>query len=130
MLAPVTHILPLTTIQRERTLPVRGLVNARLGQRVSATDVVAEARWARDHVLIDVARKLGISAVAADRLVRVHMGDEVSANALIAASAGFFPREVRTPREGRVMAIGGGGRACRAPARPRARTPGASRPPA
>lgn len=108
MLAPVTHILPLTTIQRERTLPVRGLVNARLGQRVSATDVVAEARWARDHVLIDVARKLGISAVAADRLVRVHMGDEVSANALIAASAGFFPREVRTPREGRVMAIGGG----------------------
>lgn len=108
MLAPVTHILPLTTILRERTLPVRGLVHARLGQRVSATDVVAEARWSREHVLIDVARKLGISAPAADRLMRVHIGDEVVANALIAASKGMFPVEVRAPREGRVMAIGGG----------------------
>ncbi len=108
MLAPVTHILPLTTILRERTLPVRGVVHARLNQRVSATDVMAEARWSREHVLIDVARKLGVSAVAADRLIRVHMGDEVVANALIAASKGMFPVEVRAPREGRVMAIGGG----------------------
>lgn len=108
MLAPVTHILPLTTIQRERMLPVRGLVHARLNQRVSATDVVAEARWSREHVLIDVARKLGLSNAAADRLVRVHMGDEVPANALIAATKGMFTREVRTPREGRVVAVGGG----------------------
>ena len=108
MLAPVTHILPLTTIQRERALPVRGLVTVRLNQRVSPTDVVAEARWAREHVLIDVARKLGVSAVAADRLMRVHVGDELAVTALVAASGGLFPREVRTPREGRVMAIGGG----------------------
>lgn len=108
MLASVIHILPLTTIQRERTLPVRGLVHARLGQRVSATDVVAEAKWSREHVLIDVARKLGISSVATDRMIRIRMGDEVPANALVAATKGLFPREVRTPREGRVMAIGGG----------------------
>ena len=108
MLAPVTHILPLTTIQRERMLPVRGVVQARLNQRVSATDVVAEARWSREHVLIDVARKLGTSASAVDRLVRVHMGDEVAANAMIAATGGMFPREIRTPREGRVVAVGGG----------------------
>lgn len=108
MLAPVTHILPLTTVQRERTLPVRGIVNVRLGQRVSATDVVAEARWSREHVLVDVARKLGVSAVAADRLMRVHMNDELSANALVAATGGLFPREARAPREGRVIAIGGG----------------------
>jgi len=108
MLAPVTHILPLTTIQRERLLPVRGIVHARLNQRVSATDVVAEARWSREHVLIDVARKLGLSNAAADRLVRVHMGDEIPANAQIAATKGMFSREVRTPREGRVVAVGGG----------------------
>ena len=108
MLAPVTHILPLTTIQRERLLPVRGLVSARLGQRVSATDVVAEAHWAREHVLVDVARKLGIAAAAADRLIRLKVGDEAPANALIAASRGMFPREVRAPREGRVMAVGAG----------------------
>jgi len=108
MLAPVTHILPLTTIQRERLLPVRGLVQARLGQRVSATDVVAEARWAREHALVDVARKLGVSSAAADRLIRLKIGDDAPANALIAASGGLFPREARVPREGRVLAVGGG----------------------
>jgi hypothetical protein len=108
MLAPLTHILPLTTVQRERLLPVRGVVNVRLNQRVSATDVVAEASWSREHVLLDVARKLGVSATAADRLIRVHMGDDVAANGVVAATKGMFPREVRAPREGRVMAIGGG----------------------
>src|SRR5574341_583096 len=69
MLAPVLHILPLATIVRERTLPVAGKVNARLDQRVSPTDVVAEANFAREHVLLDVARAYGISARAPDKLI-------------------------------------------------------------
>ncbi|MEW5941051.1 MAG: hypothetical protein AB1750_15395 [Chloroflexota bacterium] len=108
MLAPVTHILPLTTVLRERFLPVPGFIVARAGQRVSATDVVAEAHWAREHSLLDVARKLGVSAAAADRLIRVKEGDEIAANALIATGRGMFPREVRAPREGRVVAAGAG----------------------
>jgi hypothetical protein len=108
MLAPVTHILPLTTVLRERFLPVPGVVSARAGQRVSATDVVAEAHWARDHSLIDVARKLGLSAAAADRLIRVKEGEELAAGALIATGRGVFAREVRTPKAGRVVVAGGG----------------------
>jgi hypothetical protein len=108
MHAPVTHILALTTILRERLLPVPGVVTARLSQRVSASDVVAEARWAREHVLVDVARKLGISIVAADRLIRCKVGDELAANTLIASGSGLFSQELRTPREGRVVAVGGG----------------------
>lgn len=108
MLAPVTHILPLTTIQRERLLPVPGVVNVRLNQRVAASDVVAEARWAREHVLLDVARKLGVSIAAADRLIRCKEGDELAANSLVATRGGLFPREVRAPREGRVVVVGGG----------------------
>lgn len=108
MLAHVTHILALTTILRERLLPVPGVVNVRLNQRVSANDVVAEGRWAREHVLLDVARKLGVSTLAADRMARCKVGDELAANALVASGSGLFPREVRTPREGRVVVVGGG----------------------
>ena len=108
MLAPVTHILPLTTILRERLLPVPGVVNVRLDQRVSASDVVAEARWAREHLLVDVARKLGVSPDAADRLIRCKVDDELAVNTLIASGGKLFKREVRVPREGRVVVVGGG----------------------
>ena len=108
MLAPVTHVLALTTVLRERLLPVPGTVSVRVNQRVSATDVVAETHWAREHALIDVARKLGLSTAAADKLIRCKVGDELPASALVAATRGPFPREVRTPREGRVVAAGGG----------------------
>jgi hypothetical protein len=108
MLAPITHILPLTTVVRERLLPVPGTVSVRVNQRVSATDVVAEAHWSREHVLLDVARKLGVSASAADKLIRVKEGDDVAASAVIATGKGLFPREVVAPREGRVVVAGGG----------------------
>jgi len=108
MFAPVTHILPLTTILRERLLPVPGTVLVRVNQRVNASDVVAEAHWAREHILIDVARRLGISGAAADRLIRCKVGDELVPNALVASGSGLFPREIRAPRVGKVAVVGGG----------------------
>lgn len=108
MLAPVSHILPLTTIERERALPISGEVVVKLNQKVSPTDVIAEATWARDHVLIDVARNLSISPNAADRLLRVKEGDKVSEGAEIAISKGIIPRTIHAPRSGRVVAAGGG----------------------
>lgn len=108
MLAPLVHVLPLTTIVRERVLPVSGKVLARLNQKVSPTDVVAEAAWSREHILIDVASALRLSIPATDRLLRCKVGDELPASAEIAIGKGLFPRTVRTPKEGRVVAAGGG----------------------
>src|SRR5512134_3908074 len=108
MLAPVLHVLPLATIVRERTLPVAGKVNARVDQRVSPTDVVAEANFAREHVLLDVARTFGIPAAAADKLIKVNQGDKLAQGALVAEGVGLFPRPINAPRPGRVMVAGGG----------------------
>ncbi|MBI2759114.1 MAG: hypothetical protein HYX49_10605 [Chloroflexi bacterium] len=108
MLAAVHHIIPLTTIARERLLPVKGKVLARLNQKVSPTDIVAEAAWAREHVLLDVARILNLSADAADRLIRCKVGDRLPAGAVIATGRGLLPKMVKVPREARVTASGGG----------------------
>ncbi|HVN15408.1 MAG TPA: hypothetical protein VMT73_06680 [Anaerolineales bacterium] len=108
MLAPFNHILPLTTIVRERTLPTSGTVLARLNQKVSPTDVVAEASWAREHVLVDVASTLNLSPAAADRLLRCKVGDNLPAGAEVAVKRGILSKSVKTPKEGRVIAAGGG----------------------
>lgn len=108
MLAPVTHVLPLTTIVRERVLPVAGKVTAHVNQRVNPTDVIAEATFAREHVLLDVARTFGLSSIAADRLIKVKEGDRLAANALVAEAGGLIPRSIRAPRPGRVMVAGSG----------------------
>lgn len=108
MQAPVHHVVGLTSIIRERLLPISGTVNARLQQKVSPNDVVAETRWAREHVLLDVAQLLKVSPEAADRLIKCKVGDELPASSEIAISKGIFPRVARTPRDGRVVAVGGG----------------------
>src|SRR5512133_1315539 len=108
MLAPVLHILPLATIVRERTLPVAGKVNVHVNQRVNPTDVIAEANYAREHVLLDVSRTFGVSANAADKMIKVNQGDRVMQGALVADSGGFFPRSIKASRAGRVMVVGSG----------------------
>jgi hypothetical protein len=108
MLAPVLHVLPLATITRERTLPVAGKVNVHINQRVNPTDVVAEATFAREHVLLDVARTFGVSSTAADKLIKVNPGDRLAQGALVAESRGFIPHTIKAPRPGRVMIVGSG----------------------
>lgn len=108
MLAPVYHVLPLATIVRERTLPVAGKVSAHVNQRVSPTDVIAEANFAREHVLLDVARTFGVSIKAADRMIKVNAGDRLTQGALVADAGGLIPRSIRAPRAGRVMVVGSG----------------------
>ena len=107
MLAPVLHVLPLTMIVRERSLPVAGKVTAHMNQRVNPTDVIAEANFAREHVLLDVARTFGVSANAADKMIKVKEGDRLSQGALV-AEGGMIARAIRAPRPGRVMVAGGG----------------------
>ncbi len=107
-LAAVHHILPLTTIVRERRLPIPGAVRVRAGQRVQAAEIVADATWAREHIFIDVARALGVTAAAADRLIRLTAGDALPAGFVVARGGGLLPKTIRVPRAGKVVAAGAG----------------------
>jgi hypothetical protein len=108
MQGPVHHIIGITSIVRERLLPILGTVLVRLNQKVNPNDVIAEANWAREHVLLDVARTLGVSANAADRLIKCKENDRLTAKTEIAVGKGLFPRSVVVPRDGRVVIVGGG----------------------
>lgn len=108
MQAPVHHINGMTAIVRERLLPIEGTVLARPNQKVGAGETVAEARWSREHALVDVARALEVTPEAADRLIRCKAGDQLKAGAEIAAGRGMFPKRVTAPRDGRVVVAGGG----------------------
>jgi hypothetical protein len=108
MSAFITHFLPLTTIRRTRLLPIPGRVVVRKGQKVGATDVIAEARLAREHLLLDIARGLGVSANQADANIQRHVGDEVEEGDVIAGPVGVARRVVRAPKGGQIVIAGGG----------------------
>jgi hypothetical protein len=108
MLAPVAHILPLTTIRRERVLPVPGRVIARVDQKVNPLDVVAEAKFGEKHLLIDVARIFGLKPDAAQTLIQVKAGDMISQGDVIARQGGLGLQIIHAPGNGRVVLTGAG----------------------
>lgn len=108
MLAPITHILPITTIRRERLLPIGGKVLVRAGQKVNPTDIVAEVNLYPEHQLLDIARGLGVSADQADQLIKCQVGDQLVKGDIIAGPIGFTRRLIRATRDGRVVLTGSG----------------------
>jgi hypothetical protein len=108
MLAPVAHILPLTTVRRERLLPVPGRVTVRQDQKVNPLDVVAEANFGSEHILVDVARTLGLRPDVAQRLIQVKAGDKIPQGEVIARRTGLGLQVVHAPASGRVILVGAG----------------------
>ena len=105
MFATVRHILPVTTIQRERLLPVPGRVLVRRGQKVSPTDVVAETIVSPKHMILDIARGLGKSRAEAERLMQRQSGDEVAQGDVIAGEMRSGRRVIRAPQAGKIAAV-------------------------
>ena len=109
MLAPVTHILPLTKIRRARLLPAKGRVLVQVGQKVSAADIVAEARLQNQHTLVDVQRALNLATPAETReLIDRKLGERVQTGDVIAETGKLFRRVVRAPVNGVIVMISNG----------------------
>jgi hypothetical protein len=109
MLAPITHILALTNTRRTRKLDFPGQVLVRVGQKVNATDVIAQAQIPTKHLVLDIRRGLGLSRVSeAERSIIRQQGDRLEKGDVIAETGGLFSRIVRAPVDGEVVAVFGG----------------------
>jgi len=108
MQAPITHILPVATVRRERLMPAGGRIIARRGQQVRPSDVIAEAVRRPEHLLLDISNGLGLPAREADHYIQRRAGDEVGEGDVIAGPVGMGRRVVRAPRSGTIILAGGG----------------------
>ena len=108
MLASIVHILPLTSIHRERTLPVPGKVLVRQGQKVQPNDIIAEGVLEPKHLLLNVTKSLGVSQREVQSLMQRIVGEYVSEGDLIAGPVGITRKVLRTPVSGRIALIRGG----------------------
>jgi hypothetical protein len=102
-LAPVRHVMPLTTIRRTRELPGAGTVTVRVNEKVQAQDVLGEAEFGPRHFFLDLARGLGVSEGQVSKYMTKQRGDLVSADEIIAGPAGMARRTVRAPSDGRII---------------------------
>jgi hypothetical protein len=108
MLAPIFHILPLTTVLRTRLLPTNGKVLVRAGQNVSPTDTIAEAVVGRKHTVVDIQHKLGLAPRKMAQAIKVKKGQKVAKGEALAATSGIFGKEIACPVDGKVVAVGSG----------------------
>ena len=108
MQAPITHILPVAAIRRQRLMPAGGRIIARRGQQVQPSDIVAEAVIRPEHLLLDIGRGLGLLPKEADHYIQRRAGDEVGEGDIIAGPVGISRRVVRAPKSGTVVVAGEG----------------------
>jgi len=108
MLSKVKQIHALTSIKRERVLPVTGHVLVRRLQKVSPTDVIVIASISPQYMLLDISQGLKVQPSRADELLQRKAGDELSKGDVIAGPVGLFQRVIRAPKAGIVRIAGEG----------------------
>ena len=104
----IRHILPMTTVQRERKLDGPGVLMVRVREKVQSTDVIAEVQPRPRHHFLDLASALGVSDADAARVLRVDLGSNVEAGQVLAGPAGIARRTVRAPANGKVLSLSRG----------------------
>jgi hypothetical protein len=108
MTTKVKHYHELTSIKRERVVPVAGDVLVRRMQKVAPTDVIVVASMAPKFILIDVAQGLNVSPSKADELLQRRSGEDLVKGDIIAGPVGVLKRVIRAPQTGQVKIAGEG----------------------
>jgi len=103
-----SRITALTTIRRERLLPVPGQVLVSVGETVGPADVVARCQMPGEIRVVDICRALGIPRSRVAGTLRKAAGDAIQVNEVLAAPGGLFAglrKSCRSPVDGQVVEI-------------------------
>jgi hypothetical protein len=108
MISRVKQIHSMTSIKRERVLPIAGDVLVRRMQKVAPTDVIVVAPLAPRFILLDIAQGLNVLPERADELLQRESGDDLVKGDVIAGPVGLFKRVIRAPNSGQIKIAGEG----------------------
>lgn len=109
MLSQVTHFHPAMRIRRTRSLPVQGSLLVRSGQKLNATETIAEAYIPTRHLTINVFQAFGLTeSPENDKIIDCQVGDQLDRHDVIAQTRGPLPRVIRAPLAGKVVSIRNG----------------------
>jgi hypothetical protein len=102
---PETRVMPLTLIRRERLLPTAGKVMVKVGDRVPATQVVAQADVTGEVRIVNIARALRVPPGKAARFLKVKEGDDIKAGGVLAARGVLGGTRATSPVNGFISRI-------------------------
>jgi hypothetical protein len=102
---PETRVLPLTVIRRERMLPMPGRVLVNPGERLQASQVVAQTEVSGEVSVVNVAQLLRVSPARAAKYVKVREGADVNMNTVIASKGLTAAGRIKSPANGFVYRI-------------------------
>lgn len=105
---PGLKVTERTLVRKARRLPLKGDVIRKVGDKVSATDVVARTDLPGKIYPINVANSLGVGPEALPGLMRKHQGDRVEKDELVAQTPGFmgfFKSEWQSPVAGTIESV-------------------------
>jgi hypothetical protein len=105
------HLMPLTTIRRERLLPegAVGEIESHEGERVDLRDVIARGAVPSRYVIVEAAEQLGLKKPEdLQPLLLVDINDVVEAGQIIAGKSSGRGKRVLAPSDGVVASVADG----------------------
>lgn len=115
------HTLGLAKIQRTRIFPGRGDVLVRVGQKVDASDAIAEFFPEEKFMIVNVRKELNFkNSDDARRSINVRVGDKLTKGDLIAQSSGTLSKSLKAQNDSEVVNIIGSQIVLRLMQRPKA----------
>lgn len=105
------HLLPLTAIRRERTLPpdAIGQVEAQPGERIDLRDVVARGSIPSRYAILEAVKALNLRRPdELESKMLVEMGEMVNAGQVLAGKANKRGRHIASPVNGIIAYVGDG----------------------